>query len=258
MKPHHSLPLWPILTLSVFLLLSSVSALAQGSPPFYTDDTATAEKGQWCLDLGVATERARCGDYTWNAPSIDLAYGLTNQIEFSYGVPMIIVQLEGESARSGLGNSVAGVKWRFYEDDAAKFAVSVNPQVEFDNPTSSRRRGLVENNTGFFLPFQMRKAFGEIETAFNVGRIFHVRNASESDVWQAGIAVGRQFAEPLHVGVELYGETSLKFERSLVILNLGAVYTVNDRFSLSASLGHGVGGADRPHFVGFVGVQLLR
>lgn len=258
MKPNQFLSLGSLIPLSVFLLLSTASALAQGSPPFYTDDAATSEKGQWCFDFGVAMERARGGDYTWNAPSINLAYGLTNQIEFSYGVPMLIVRLEGESARSGLGNSVAGVKWRFYEDDAAKFAVSVNPQVEFDNPTSSRRRGLVENNTGFFLPIQLRKAFGDIETAFNVGRIFHVRNSNESDVWQAGVAVGRNFSEPLHVGVELYGETSLKFERSLVIVNLGAVYAVNDWLAFSASFGHGVMGADRPHIVGFVGVQLLR
>ena len=233
-----------------------LSAVAQGSPPFYTDDAGTVAKQHWELDLGVSTEHARNGDRAWQAPSVGLGYGLTDNLELDYGVPLLIVRPAGESTASGLGNSVAGVKWRFFENDSAKLAVSVNPQVEFDNPTSSRRHGLVENNTEFLLPLQVQKSFGEIETAFNVGRTFHSREAGDNDSWIAGFAAGRKFSEHLQVGAELYGETARSFDRGLLILNVGALYELNDAVSFSASVGRGVAGADRPDFVAFVGVQL--
>jgi hypothetical protein len=236
--------------------MCAVSVLAQGNPPFYTDDAGTVEKKHWELDLGISTEHDRNGDRSWQAPSVSLGYGLTDTIEIDYGVPLLIVRPAGESTKSGLGNSVAGAKWRFFEDTAANLALSMNPQVEFDNPTSSRRRGLVENNTEFVLPLQVQKSFGEIETAFDVGRTFHARESDETDGWSAGVAAGRKFSEGLQIGAELYGECARTFDRGFLLINLGAVYTLDKSLSFSASLGRGVAGADRPDFVAFIGVQL--
>ena len=246
------------LFLNIFLLVGLVSALAQGSPPFLTDDAGTVEKNQWELDVGFSTERSQNGDCTSSAPSISLCYGLTDQFEIDYGVPLLVVRVEGESAQSGLGNSVAGVKWRFFEDRGAKFAVSVNPQVEFNNPTSSRRRGLVENSTEFLLPFQVQKSFGDFDTALNVGRTFHGRESSETDGWMAGVAAGRKISKHIHAGVELFGEAARKLDRGHLILNVGVIFEINDKVSLSASAGRGIAGADRPDFVGFIGVALIR
>jgi len=252
------LPVRNIFALFVFLAMGAVSAHAQGNPPFYTDDAGTVAKKHWELDLGISTEHDRNGDRSWQAPSAGLGYGLTDNLELDYGVPLLIVRPAGESTKSGLGNSVAGVKWRFFEDNTAKLAVSVNPQVEFDNPTSSRRHGLVENNTEFLLPLQVQKSFGEIETAFNVGRTFHARESGDVDGWSAGVAAGRKVTERLYLGAEAYGEAARKFDHGLLLLNLGALYELNDQVSFSALLGRGVAGADRPDFVAFVGVQLMR
>jgi hypothetical protein len=252
------LPVRKIIFIGVYLFLGSIDVLAQGSPPFNTDDAGTVEKKHWELDLGVSTLRARTGDQTWEVPSIDFGYGLTENIEIDYGVPVQIVRADGESARSGLGNSVAGVKWRFFEDTAAGLAISVNPQVEFNNPTSSRRRGLVEDNTEFILPFQLQKSFGEIETAFNVGRTFHSREPRETDGWSAGVAAGEKLSKHLHAGAELYGETARKFDHGFLLFNVGVIYEIDESICLSMSLGRGVAGEDRPDFVGFIGVQLMR
>jgi len=247
-----------VFTSFVFLLGCAVAALAQGNPPFYTDDAGTVEKKRWELDLGVSTEHARTGDRTWRVPSVDLGYGLTDEIEIDYGVPLLVVRPADESAKGGLGNSVVGAKWRFFEDTTTKFAVAVNPQVEFNNPTSSRRRGLVEKNTEFVLPLQVQKSFGEIETAFNFGRTFHARESGENDGWLAGVAAGRKVSERLQIGTELYGELARSFDRGFLLLNVGAIYEIDENLSFSASIGRGVAGADRPDFVGFVGVQLTR
>ena len=250
-------PVQNVLASCLFWSLCAVSALAQGSPPFYTDDAGTVGKERWELDLGISTVHDRDGDCIWQAPSVGLGYGLTDTVEIDYGVPLLIVHPSGQRTKSGLGNSIAGVKWRFFEDNTAKLAVSVNPQVEFNNPTSSRRHGLVEN-TEFVLPLQVQKSFGEIETAFNVGRTFYLRESDETDGWSAGMAVGRKFTERLQVGAEVYGETAQKFDRGFLLVDLGALYELDESISFSALIGRGIAGADRPDFVAFVGVQLSR
>lgn len=240
------------------LVLSTASLCAQGSPPFYTDDAATVSKSQWELDVGFSMERSREGDRFWQVPSVAFAYGLTDQLELDYSASWLAQRLVGESSKSGLGNSVAGVKWRFFEDQAEGWALSLSPQVEFYHRASSHRRGLVERNTEYLLPVQVQKSFGEIATAFSFGRSFHARDPRDNDSWLAGIAAGREVSESLHAGVEFYGETSRNFGRGWLIFNLGAYYEVNDWLSISASAGRGVVGADRPDYVAFFGVQLLR
>jgi hypothetical protein len=247
-----------LILLLLALGLSAGSIWAQGSPPFYTDDAVTVSKKQWELDIGVSTERARDASHTWEFPSVDIAYGLTDQLELGYGTSWLLVRNDGEKTKSGLGNSVVGVKWRFLENEAAGWGVSVNPQFEFNTISSSRSRGLVEDNTAFILPLQFQKSFGEIQTAFNIGRSLHAHEPSETDGWFAGIAVGRHFSKPLHVGVELFGETSPRFKLGWLLVNVGALYTVNDHLSFSCSVGSGVAGDGRPDYVAFFGVQLLR
>lgn len=243
--------------LTLTLLAGANFLQAQGSPPFFTDDAATLSKSQWELDLGVATERARTGDRSWEMPSADLAYGLTDRIELEYGTSWVGVRPVDESSKSGLGHSVVGVKWRFLELDDSGFSASVNPQIEFNNRPSSHRRGLVEDGTEVTLPFQIAKTFGDISTALNVGRSFHSRDPHETDAWLAGLAVGRKVSERLQAGVEIYGETSRRFERGWLLFNVGACYTVNDTLSFSASAGRGFSGAERPDYVAFFGVQLV-
>ncbi|MFT3869023.1 MAG: transporter [Nibricoccus sp.] len=245
--------------LLTFTLLVVANFLrAQGSPPFFTDDTATVSKRQWELDLGFSTDRSRTGDHSWTAPSVDLAFGLTDALELDYGTSWLGLHPVDEASRSGLGNSVAGVKWRFFEDEASGFSLAVSPHAEFNNRASSHRRGLVEKGTEFVLPFQVAKTFGDITTALNVGRSFHSRDRRESDGWLAGIAAGRKISENLCAGFEVYGETSRRFDRGWMVFNMGAYYQVNDWLSFSASAGRGFAGADRPDYVAFLGVQLLR
>ncbi len=247
---------WILPSLLFFGLISSV--WAQGNPPFRTDDVVTTEKNHWDIDLGFAAERSRSGDRAWQAPSVNFAYGLSETFELSYGLPLLIAQNEGEGIQRGLGDSVVGVKWRFMDNGKEGWAVSVNPQVEFTTLNSSRRRGLVENNTAFILPFQIQKTFGPIITAFNLGRTFHTRHSREADAWLVGIAAGRDLSQRFYAGVELYGELERNGERGYCLCNVGAVYAFNDCFSLFGSVGQGFLGAQRPDYVGLLGVHYRR
>jgi len=244
--------------LTFTLLVAAGFLRAQGSPPFFTDDTATVSKRQWELDIGFSTDRSRTGDRSWTSPSVDFAFGLTDALELDYGTSWLGLRPVDEASKSGMGNSVAGVKWRFFEDEASGFSLSVNPYAEFNNRASSHRRGLVEGGTEVVLPIQVAKTFGDITTAFNIGRSFHSRDRREADGWLAGIAAGRALSAKLSAGMEVYGETSRRFDRGWLVFNMGAYYQVNDWLSFSASAGRGFAGADRPDYVAFFGMQILR
>jgi hypothetical protein len=84
-------------------------------------------------------------------------YGLGSRIQLKYQVPYLVEGTDGGPTRSGLGKSLAGVKWRFYDSDEKGLQISTYPQLEFNNPTSSLQRGLVDYGTRFYLPIELTR-----------------------------------------------------------------------------------------------------
>ena len=100
-------------------------AHAQGGPPFRTDDPDTPGNRHWEINIGVIGERnPGGGDY--DVPNIDLNYGLGDRLQLKYEVPIAVHETRPQPATAtdpatsgsvigGLGESLMGVKWRFYE-----------------------------------------------------------------------------------------------------------------------------------------------
>ncbi len=231
---------------------------AQGSPPFATDDTGTLLKGQWGVDVGVSFERSKADDRAWSLPSLDLSYGLTDAVELAYGAAWVGLKPAGERARSGLGNSVAGVKWRFLDDGAGGLSFSVNPQVEFNTLASSHHRGLVEKGSVLVLPVQAAGSAGGFTFAANAGRTFHSRESGLRDGWQAGMAMGRKVGAAVFAGAELYGVADRKCRHGWMAFNVGVSAEMAEGLSLSAAAGRGLAGEDRPDYTLFMGIQIVR
>jgi len=119
------------------------------------------------------------------------------------------------------------------------------------------RRGLVEDNANFILPLQVQMTFGSVDMAFNVGRTFHARKPGASDGWRAGIAAGRKFFRA-GTSARKCSETSRNIDDGFLLLNVGAIYRVNEQLSFAVSVGRGIAVADQPDYVGFLGVSWLR
>jgi len=118
----------------------SLPAAAQGGPPFITNDPGTPGDGNWEINIMAYSERHPAARI-FNAPILDLNYGVGSRIQLTYEVPYLVVGTDGGPTRSGLGKSVAGVKWRFYDSDEKELSISIFPQLEFNNPDSSLQRG---------------------------------------------------------------------------------------------------------------------
>jgi hypothetical protein len=115
-----------IVLLPIFLSAASlVAARAQGGPPFRTDDPETPGNRHWEINFGWIGDR-NPGAGAYQVPDFDLNYGLGDRIQLKYELPIAIEETRPQPATAaepaqqgtvigGLGESLLGIKWRFYE-----------------------------------------------------------------------------------------------------------------------------------------------
>jgi hypothetical protein len=113
-----------VLAVSLFVL-SAVATHAQGGPPFRTDDPETPGNKHWEINFGwIGDRNLAAGAY--QVPDFDINYGLGDRIQLKYEIPIAIEETRPQPANGvdaavpgkvlgGLGESLLGIKWRFYE-----------------------------------------------------------------------------------------------------------------------------------------------
>ena len=118
---------------SAGLFLTTGLALhAQGGPPFRTDDPETPGNRHWEINFGFIGDR-NPGSGAYQVPDFDINYGLGDRLQLKYELPIAIEETRPQPANRNepatrgqvigdLGESLMGIKWRFYEhhrgDDA--------------------------------------------------------------------------------------------------------------------------------------------
>jgi hypothetical protein len=107
------------------LICSAIAARAQGGPPFRTDDPETPGNKHWEINFGwIGDRNPAAGAY--QVPDFDFNYGLGDRLQLKYEIPIAIEETRQLPASSGtpaqpgqvigdLGESLLGIKWRFYE-----------------------------------------------------------------------------------------------------------------------------------------------
>jgi hypothetical protein len=229
-------------------------AHAQGGPPMLTDDPATPGPGHWEVNV-AATAAHRHASTEGESPLLDINYGVGERIQLKYEVPWVSQREDGET-HSGLGNSLLGVKWRFYDAGEHAWQISTYPQVEVHNPGSrSVERGLAEEGTGVLLPLEFQREFESYGINFEVGR--ELRSRGE-DSWFGGFVAGREFSERLELMAEVHGEAAAR--DSALALNVGGRFALNEQGSLLFSAGHELYNdfEGRTALFGYIGWQMTR
>jgi hypothetical protein len=223
----------------------SFRALAQGGPPFRTDDPETPENRHFEINFGFIADRGRsAGDY--EVPDFDFNYGLGNRIQLKYEVPIAIAETRSHVVAGlpdqhvgvvgGLGESLFGIKARFYEhrpgdawlgrSKAAKaHADSIRapgdsadlpeePEVNFSVSTYPQ---LSLNNPTRSVPRGVVEGGPDFLLPLEVnGRIgpvrldgeagYHFGNSKLEQTWIRGLLVGHEFDNRTEAYFELYDE----------------------------------------------------
>jgi len=134
---------------AILSTLLSACAFGQGGPPFLTDDPGTPGNKNWEINIGLIGNR-NPSEGAHSVPEFDINYGLGDRARLTHRVPLTVHESRApeESVAGGLGNSLLGMKYRFYEhEDRSKrdeaepaFSLSVHPQLVLNHPTRSVAR----------------------------------------------------------------------------------------------------------------------
>jgi hypothetical protein len=241
------------------LLLSiSIAAWGQGGPPMVTDDPDTPGDGKWEINLGNIGGRSFDG-WTIAALDADINYGWGERIQLKIDTPWNLVENTGDWT-NGLGTSLLGVKWRFFDDDAVGWTISTYPQIGVNLDSASIDRGAAAPGKSVLLPFEAATHWGPLDLDFEVGRSLVQSNADLQivDEWIAGVIVAHAFTPQWECMFETRERKS--DVGSTTLLNLGSHWELTKGLALLSAVGREFGSdrMARADLQYYIGVQILR
>jgi hypothetical protein len=229
------------------------AATAFAGPPLITDDPDTPGPNNWEIDTSVISQYAG-HEWQLQAPFLDNNYGVGDHIELTYEIGYNVIVPEGSGTLSGLGDSLLGVKWRFLDQEKTWLDVSVYPQVQFNNPTSSARRGIVDEGTSVIVPFEIGHHFGPLDIYAEPGCIWNQRGTAQGF---CGLAAEYDLTEKFTIMSELHYDFVGAFTQNELLFNLGFQQVLTKHISLIGSAGRAIFGpsAIAPNFMSYLGLQ---
>ncbi len=240
-----------VLATALLLLAGAAPARAQGGPPLLTDDPGTPGPGRWEVNVAFTLDRTSSRREI-GAPLVDANYGWGERLQLKLEMPWIVVDDDIEGRRSGPGNPLLGVKWRFLDEKKDGIAVSTYPQVGFNLVSASADRGLVERGTSLLLPVSAVKHIGPVSLDVEAGRLFR----GGGGLWVWGVALGHDFGEAEALA-EVFGNSGREAADRQVVVNLGGRVRMGERATLLLSAGGSVYEGEGPHrVVAYLGLQL--
>jgi len=230
-------------------------AAAQAGPPYLSNDPGTPGNTNWEINLAVAPELTRAGGL-YQAPQIDLNYGLGDRIQLTYEIPYEFASVSGEGRASGWGNAFWGAKWRFLDQGEDGFKASLFPQIEQGGTLRGQAAGLSGPGPRYLLPFEVTKKVGQYDLDFEIGEYFPKRGPHERIM---GFVVGRSLTDRLELDAEIYDDRAAGAEPRQTTLDIGGRYKLHPGIIALFMAGRsvGAGGPDSAQFFGYFGVQIL-
>jgi hypothetical protein len=199
-----------LIFLLVLPLFGGIPGHAQGGPPFITDDPGTPGNHHWEINLGWIANR-NPGQSYYEIPDVDMNYGWGDRIQLKYELPLAAGTNANNSTGVGLGESLLGIKWRYFEhhragepksDENLLISLGTYPQVSINNPTGSAQRGIVEPGPQYYLPIEATAQVGWLALNGEVGR--WIGNRNQASQWGRGLIAGHQFSDRLELYTEVY------------------------------------------------------
>jgi hypothetical protein len=238
-----------LVTLCFALPFAPFSALA--GPPFWTDDPEPVEYKNWEVYVASLYQDNR-GGVSVTAPHLEVNYGIAPNFQLHVIAPMEYVKPAGLPSHYGYGDTELGVKWRFFENEEAKFMVGTFPFLEI--PTGDQSKGLGNGGPQVFLPLWLQKAWGPWQT-YGGGGYWINPGEGHKDFWFFGWQVQREINKNLTLGVEIFYETPREVggEHDLAF-NAGAIINITKNHHILMSAGRDIDGP--ANFISYIAYQL--
>ena len=223
-----------LIAAACFVFFGARLAFAQGGPPMMTDDPGTPGNRHWEINVAGILERSS-GENQFEIPALDINYGAGDHVQLKLECAWLLQQHSDSGTKSGLGNAVAGVKWRFLDEEGDGVSMSIYPQIEWNMSPSSVRRDLVERGTHLILPAEISRGVGPFEFAAEAGYVVGINAADE---WILGLVGAWPVNEKLAILAELHSDLPADFGSRQLTANFGTRVKLTGHVALLASVGH--------------------
>jgi hypothetical protein len=240
----------------VALCLLGPHLLAQGGPPLLTDDPGTPGNRNWEINISSMQFWSNM-ERELQVPLLDINYGLGDRIQLKYQVPYLFDSDGGAPFKGTFGNSLLGVKWRFYQQsDENGWHISTYPQLELNTSNDAD----AFKGPRFLLPVEVTKVFDSVEVNFEGGYWFTKRTPDNRSPRERilGLAFGHQFNRRFEGLCEFYDDVLLGGGNRSDTFDIGGRYEFRKGLLLLFMAGHGVGSArgQSVSFIGYFGLQV--
>jgi hypothetical protein len=230
-------------------------AHAQAGPPFLTNDPGTPGNANWEINIAAVPTIARAGA-SYQAPQYDFNFGVGDRIQLTYEVPYVLQTSSGRPSQRGWSNGFPGLKWRFLDQGADGWQMSTFPQVETGASAAARQKGIASLGPRYFLPVEVSRKFGPLDTDFEVGYYFPVHGLRERIL---GFVAGRALTPRFELYGEIYDDRAVGGPPQETTLDVGGRYKLHPGIIALFMAGRSISGTSngQPEFMGYFGVQIL-
>jgi hypothetical protein len=241
-------------TSSLVILMCLVLARAlpgQGGPPLETDDPGTPGPGHVELNISVEGER-QAGGSLYDAPRLDANVGVGTRMQLKFELPWRVATAPAGPTRSGVGNMLLGVKWRFAQ--LGTVAVSTYPSLALGGSASARAKGLADSGATLLVPIEIAWDPGPVSLDAEAG---YQRGQGVTEVVY-GLAVARSVRPSLELLGECHGSAKSALAEEGVLCGAGFRWALESAMSLLAAYTTAVAGSveNRPDRRLYAGAQL--
>jgi hypothetical protein len=239
----------------LFLLVESIPAVAQGGPPYYTNDPGTPGNHNWEINVGYMPF-LYTGSSVSHTPDLDINFGLGDRIQLTYENAWLRVQDPSSPVKYGLGQSNPGVKWRFYDAGEKGWAISLFPQLFLNNPNDAVRRGITPASESFLMPAEFTHKLGPFDVDYEFG---YQGVHKGPNGWLTGLVLGHDFSYRLEGDIELYNEGTFHPSANQPTIDFGGRYKIHRPIIFLFMAGRSLESSsrDQSHFIGYFGLQFL-
>lgn len=158
---------------ALFAVAMGTVGSAWALQPLITDDTGSQGAGGNQLEVSYSRDRTRVGGETERVHTVPVVYtyGLSDSVDIYASVAWSRIRVTGDDA-SGLGNTVFGAKWRFFENEESGTSLAIKPELAIPVSSSRERDGLGTGKTSGALTFIVSQdlPFGSIHFNAGIGR----------------------------------------------------------------------------------------
>lgn len=174
--------------------LPTVAAAFQ---PLVTDDTGTQGAGGNQLEFGYTrfVEKEPGTKTVVTALPFVYTHGLSDALDVYLGGSRVRFSPPApDDTQTGAGNTLVGLKWRFFEDEAGKLSLAVKSELRFPVPDRAEDRGLgnAKSNAETALLLSQETGFGAIHANLAISSqryaIASNRSTHRDALWRLSLA----------------------------------------------------------------------